>query len=64
MGEMDDSQELSIKTIGMDSTLHKRFSDVLCLLGRLAVAMQEPELAFENGYRKLTWLKLNPDWGN
>ena len=58
---MDDSRELLSKAIRMDSTLHHKFADVLCLQGRLPEALQQLELAFEDGYRNLSWLKLNAD---
>ncbi|MBN2480533.1 MAG: hypothetical protein JXB19_02240 [Bacteroidales bacterium] len=61
LGDMDDPQELLSKAIGMDSTLHTRFAEVLCLQGRLPEALQQLGMALEDGYRNLTWLKLNPD---
>ena len=62
MGDFESSNQMLQKAIGMDSTLHDRFAEVLCLQGKIPEALDELEKALVKGYRKLYWLKLNPEW--
>jgi len=62
LGDMDSSKLMLQKAIEMDSTLHVRFAEVLCVQGRIPEALDEIEKALNNGYRRLYWLKLNPEW--
>jgi len=62
LGDMDSSKLMLQKAIEIDSTNHKRFSEVLSAQGRIPEALDELEKTLENGYRELFWLKLNPDW--
>jgi len=61
MGDMDLSQQMLQKAISMDSTLHTRFAGILCLQNKIPEALNHLEKAFENGYRDLAWIKLDPD---
>ena len=61
LGEMDSSKLMLQKAIEIDSTLHDRFAEVLCLQGKIPEALNQLEKAFNNGYRNLFWLKLTPD---
>ncbi|MCJ7446508.1 MAG: hypothetical protein MUO72_02325 [Bacteroidales bacterium] len=62
LGDVESSNQMLLKAIAMDSTLHERFAEVLCLQGRIPEALDELEKALDNGYRYLLWLKMNPDW--
>lgn len=62
LGDMDSSKQMLRKAIELDSTLHYRFAEVLCLQGKIPEALDELGKALDSGYRKLFWLKLNPDW--
>ena len=62
MGDFELSRQMLQKAIGMDSTIHERAAEVLCLQGKIPEALDELEKALENGYRRLYWLKLNPEW--
>ena len=64
LGDMDYSQEMLSKAIGIDSTLHDKFAYVLCIQGKIPEALQQLEQAFQQGYRNLSWLKLHPDLWN
>jgi tetratricopeptide (TPR) repeat protein len=61
LGERDSSLGMLQKAIDIDSTLHSRFADVLCLQGKNDDALNQLEKALNNGYRDLCWLKLDPD---
>jgi tetratricopeptide (TPR) repeat protein len=61
LGDMDQSREMLSKAIEIDSTLHQEFAEVLCIQGKKSEALRQLELALQNGYRDLVWLKLNPD---
>ncbi len=49
------------KAIGIDSTLHDRFAEVLCLQGNVPEALNQLEKALNKGYRNLFWLKFTSD---
>ena len=61
LGEMDSSKLMLLKAIKIDSTLHEKFAEALCLQGNVPEALNHLEKAFNTGYRNLFWLKLNPD---
>lgn len=61
LGDMDYSQEMLSKAIGIDSTLHDKFAYVLCIQGKIPETIEQLEKALQNGYRNLAWLKLHPD---
>jgi tetratricopeptide (TPR) repeat protein len=61
LGELDSSKQMLQKAIKIDSTLHDRFAEVLCLQGNIPEALNQLEKAFNTGYRNLFWLKLSPD---
>jgi tetratricopeptide (TPR) repeat protein len=61
LNDMESSQMMLRKAIGIDSTLHDRFAEVLCAQGKVNDGLDELEKALHNGYRDLFWLKLSPD---
>jgi tetratricopeptide (TPR) repeat protein len=61
LGDMDYSQQMLLKAIKIDSTMHERSAELLCVQGKIPEALDELEKAFKNGYRDLPWLKLSPD---
>jgi tetratricopeptide (TPR) repeat protein len=61
LNDMESSQLMLRKAIGIDSTLHDRFAEVLCTQGKVNDGLDELEKALHNGYRDLFWLKLSPD---
>jgi len=61
LNDMDSTKLMLQKAIEVDSTAHYEFATLLCLMGKIPEAVEEIEKALENGYRNLTWLKMNPD---
>ena len=61
LSEMDYSQQMFLKAIKIDSTMHERSAELLCVQGKIPEALNELEKALRNGYRDLPWLKLSPD---
>ncbi len=61
LSDMDSSKQMLQKAIEIDSTLHDRFAEVLCIQGNVPEALNQLEKAFNKGYRDLFWLKLTPD---
>lgn len=61
LGDMKTSQEMLEKAVGIDSTAHVRFAELLCLQNRIPEAVDQMNLAFRNGYRNISWIKMNPD---
>jgi len=61
LNDMESSRLMLGKAIGIDSTLHNRFAEVLCVQGKVNDGLDELEKALHNGYRDLFWLKLSPD---
>jgi tetratricopeptide (TPR) repeat protein len=62
LGNMETSQKMLEKTMGMDSSRHEKFAELLCLQGRIDEAIRETEKAIKKGYRDIVWLKINPDY--
>jgi len=61
LNDMESSKLMLRKAIEIDSTLHERFAEVLCVQGNTNDAVDELEKALQNGYRNLFWIKLTPD---
>jgi tetratricopeptide (TPR) repeat protein len=61
LGEMDSSKQMLQKAIEIDSTLHDRFAEVLCLQGNVPEALNQLEKALNKGYRNLFWLKFTSE---
>lgn len=61
-GEMDNSKKMLEKAMVLDSTLHRKFAEVLSVQGKTSEAVIEIEKALKGGYRDLVWLKINPDY--
>jgi tetratricopeptide (TPR) repeat protein len=61
LDEMEYSKLMLQKAIGIDSSLHDRFAEVLCAQGKVYDALDELAKALHNGYRDLFWLRLSPD---
>jgi tetratricopeptide (TPR) repeat protein len=61
LNDMESSKLMFRKAVEIDSTLHDRFAEVLCVQGKTNDAVDELEKALQNGYRNLFWIKLTPD---
>jgi tetratricopeptide (TPR) repeat protein len=61
LGEMETSDKMYKRAFEIDSTIHERLTEVLCLQGKINEALDQIVKAFETGYRDLFWLKLSPD---
>ena len=62
MGDMAKSEEMLQKAIGMDTSRHEKFAELLSLQNKIPEATREIMLALRNGYRDIVWLKVNPDY--
>jgi tetratricopeptide (TPR) repeat protein len=60
-GDMELSYQMLQKAMDIDSTLHARFAELLCLQGKIPEALSQIEKALDKGYRDLTWIKMDPD---
>jgi tetratricopeptide (TPR) repeat protein len=60
-GDMEYSQEMLEKAIGIDSTKYVRIAELLCQQGKIPEAIIQIEKALKSGYRDLVWLKMSPD---
>ena len=49
------------KGIELDSTMHFKAAEFFSVQGRIDEALIQIEKAFQNGYRDIVWLKINPD---
>ena len=49
------------KAMAVDSTQYFAFAKVSCLQGNIPETLKFLELALDNGYRNLYWLKTHPD---
>jgi uncharacterized protein HemY len=49
------------KALSTDTTLHDRYAEILCQLGRMSEAVDQVEKALDKGYRDLYSLKFMPD---
>ena len=61
LGERDSGWEIGKKAMEIDSTIYFHFARLLAVQDRKSEALDHLEKAFENGYRELVWIKLNPD---
>lgn len=61
LNDTETSARMLEKAMEIDSTMHNRFAEVLCLQGKVPEAIDQLEKAFKNGYRNLIALKENPD---
>lgn len=61
LGEMVSSQEYLLKAMNLDSTRHYEFARILCIQGDIPKALNEFQKAFNNGYRDIVWIKMDPD---
>lgn len=55
------SREMLQKALSIDTTLHDRYAEFFCQMGRIPDAIGQIEKALDRGYRDLYSLKLNPD---
>lgn len=62
MGDIEKSKEMLNKAVGMDSSRHEKFAELLSLQGRTPEAVEEISKALNKGYRDIVWLKINPDY--
>ena len=61
LGEKEAGWEIGKKAIELDSTFHFRYAELLAVQDKKTEALDHLGKALENGYRKLVWIKLNPD---
>ena len=61
LGETEVSRQMLQKAKELDSSQYYAFAGVLCLQGNIPGALENIDLALENGYRDLYMLKANPD---
>jgi tetratricopeptide (TPR) repeat protein len=61
LNEMESSNLMLRKAMGIDSTLHDRFTEVYCAQGNINDALNELGKSLNDGYRNLFWLKISPD---
>jgi tetratricopeptide (TPR) repeat protein len=61
LDEMELSQQMLEKAMSLDSTQYFKFAQVLCLQGDIPATLKYLELALDNGYRNLYWLKTDPE---
>jgi tetratricopeptide (TPR) repeat protein len=61
LGEIEKGWEIGKRALELDSTFHFRYAEFLTVQDKKEEALYHLELALENGYRDLCWIKLNPD---
>lgn len=61
LGEKEAGWETGKKALELDSAYHFRYAEFLAVQDKKEEALDHLELALENGYRDLCWIKLNPD---
>ncbi len=61
LGEKDAGWEMGKRALELDSTNYFEFAQLLAVQGRKSEALDYLEKAFENGYRDVIWIKLQPD---
>jgi len=61
LGEKEAGLKIGKKALELDSTFHFRYAELLAVQDNKEEALDHLELALENGYRDLCWIKLNPD---
>jgi len=61
LGEKEAGWDIGKKALEMDSAFHFRHAELLAVQDKKEEALDHLELALENGYRALCWIKLNPD---
>lgn len=60
MGDMESSDQMLQKALGIDSNPSVDYAEVYCLQGKLPEAIAQIDSVLTSGYRDLAWLKLNP----
>ena len=61
LNEIELSHQMLEKAMAVDSTQYFAFAKVSCLQGNIPETLKFLELALDNGYRNLYWLKTHPD---
>jgi len=61
LDEMELSQQMLGKAMSLDSTQYFNYAEVLCLQEDIPGTLKYLELALDNGYRNLYWLKTDPE---
>jgi tetratricopeptide (TPR) repeat protein len=61
-GDFESSLKALQKATDLDSAMHEKFAEILCLQGKIPEALNETEKALKKGYRDIVWLKINPDY--
>ena len=61
LGKMEEGLEAGRKGYGLDTSYHFDFARLLAAQGRTTEALDQLEMALENGYRHLVWIKMEPE---
>ena len=61
LGENEKSTQAGIRAFEMDSSRHMDYAQLLSVQNDEDQALNQVELALENGYREFCWIKMNPD---
>jgi len=64
LGELEKGLQTGDKAYVMDTTRHMVYAMLLAVQQDIGRAIEQMELALENGYRDYCWIKLNPDLYN
>jgi len=64
LGEKEKGLQTGEVAYGMDSTRHMDYAMLLAVQGDINRALDQVELALEDGYRDYCWIKMNPDLVN
>ena len=59
-GNINSSEQMLHKALEIDSTPSVDYAEVYCLQGKIPEAIDILDSLLQNGYRDLTWLKLDP----
>jgi tetratricopeptide (TPR) repeat protein len=61
LGEMEEGLEAGMKGIAMDTSNHFNIARFLAVQGKTIEALDHLEIALEQGYRQIVWIKMEPD---
>jgi tetratricopeptide (TPR) repeat protein len=61
LGEIEEGFKIGKKGIDLDTSNHFNIARFLAVQDRKDEALDHLELALEQGYRQITWIKMEPD---
>jgi tetratricopeptide (TPR) repeat protein len=61
LGEKEEGFRYGLKGYQMDTSNHFEFARFLAVQGRTSEALDQLEMAFEQGYRQIVWIKMEPE---